>query len=150
MTRLARRYGSEPRARRVDARSSTSLEELATENAVEGCVVETWGALVGSVQSRNAANATLRRHFARIAADETRHAALSWDLARWFDSKLDAPARARVATARQHAAERLLRDARREPDVSLCVELGLPNASAAERLARGLATALWRDEPRVA
>jgi hypothetical protein len=150
MTRLARRYDSEPRARRIDARVGTSLEALALENAMEGCVIETWGALVGSVQSRNAANATLRRHFARIAADETRHAALSWDLARWFDSKLDAPARARVATARQHAAERLLRDARREPDVSLCVELGLPNASAAERLARGLATALWRDEPRVA
>jgi hypothetical protein len=150
MTRLARRYGSEPRARRVDSRSFTSLEELATENAVEGCVVETWGALVGSVQARNAANATLRHHFARIAADETRHAALSWDLARWFDSKLDAPARARVATAQRRAAERLLRDARREPHAALCAELGLPSANAAQRLLRGLTTALWRDEPRFA
>jgi hypothetical protein len=86
----------------------------------------------------------------RIAADETRHAALSWDLARWFDSMLDASARARVAAARRHAVTRLLAGARQEPAAALRAALGLPSASVAERLAHGLAGTLWRDEARPA
>ena len=42
----------------------------------------------------------MRRTFARIAADETRHAALSWAVARWAERRLDAAARARIAAAR--------------------------------------------------
>jgi hypothetical protein len=150
MTRLARRHGAEPRPRRIDAHAGASLEALATENAVEGCVVETWGALVGSVQARQAASASLRAKMRRIAADETRHAALSWDLARWFDSQLDAPARARVATARKHAVAQLLAAAQREPEASLRAELGLPSASTAKRLAQGLAATLWQSQARLA
>jgi hypothetical protein len=145
MTRFARRFGAEPHPRRIDAPAHTSLEALATENAVEGCVVETWGALVGSVQAREAASAAVRATMRRIAADETRHAALSWDLACWFDSKLDPDARARVAAARRRAALRLLAGARVEPARALSDELGVPCARTAERLARGLAATLWQD-----
>jgi hypothetical protein len=99
------------------------------------------------VQARQAADASVRASMRRIAADETRHAALSWDLARWFDSKLDADARARVATARRHAVNRLLEGVRAEPAAELRAELGLPNAASAVELAAGLASALFRDVP---
>jgi hypothetical protein len=55
-----------------------SLEELAVENAVEGCVRETYGALTAIWQARTAKDPSVAAAVRRIARDETRHAALSW------------------------------------------------------------------------
>src|SRR5207244_884717 len=45
---LARRHGSSPVPVVVRSPPSRSLVEIAEENAVEGCVRETWGALVAA------------------------------------------------------------------------------------------------------
>ena len=45
---LAARYGARPAAVEVDPPAARSLEAMAIENAVEGCVRETWGAIVAS------------------------------------------------------------------------------------------------------
>ncbi|MCY1008004.1 hypothetical protein OV079_21085 [Nannocystis pusilla] len=73
-----------------------SLEALARENAVEGCVRETFGALVARYQASVAADEPLRRLFAAIAEDELDHAALAWDVATWLNGQLDEAARARA------------------------------------------------------
>ena len=107
MARQARIHGGvvpSPRLRRTAPRT---LEAIALENAVEGCVNETYGALQMRFQAAHAQDASLRRLFARIAADETRHAALSWMVASWAESRLDAGARRRVAAARSRAARAL-------------------------------------------
>lgn len=100
--RLARRRGA--RVPPVSAgEGSETLFELALENAREGQVRETYGALVALHQSRHAIDPELRAAFASIAGDEIAHAALSWDLARFFESRLSAEQRALVAAERTRA-----------------------------------------------
>lgn len=107
MARRARALGASIPHARVRRPSARALEAMARENAAEGCVRETYGALLMHWQAAHAREPSLRRMFARIAADETRHAALSWEVARWADQRLDARARARVAAARTRALEAL-------------------------------------------
>ena len=103
MARRARAHGAVVPVPRVRRGRPRSLEAIARENAVEGCVHETFGALVLHWQAARARGASARRMFARIAADETRHAALSWAVARWAEGQLDEGGRARVRAARARA-----------------------------------------------
>ena len=50
------------------------LEAIAIENAVEGCVRESFGALLATWQAKTAGDARVRAAMKRIARDETRHA----------------------------------------------------------------------------
>ncbi len=103
MAALARAAGAPVVAPAVRRRGPRSIEAIARENAVEGCVIETFGALTAAWQAAHAPDASLRRTFARIAADETRHAALAWAVARWAEGRLPPAGRARVAAARARA-----------------------------------------------
>jgi hypothetical protein len=138
--RLARRYGAEPGVAHVTNARPRGLEAVARENAVEGCVRETFGAMLATWQAANAKDPAVRRSMARIASDETRHAALAWAVARWADARLDARARGRVRLARRAAARALERELAREPPEVLVREAGVPRARVARLLARGLAT----------
>lgn len=82
-----------------------SLMAIALENAVEGCVRETFGALVGWHQARYAEAATTRQVFARIAADETAHGALAWAIHRWALPHLTVEERTEVQAAMAIAAQ---------------------------------------------
>ena len=85
---------------------------FAEHNAREGCVYETFAALLAHVRARHAPDPRLRRVFARVAADEVHHAQLSWDLDAWFRTQLDANATACVETARGEALASLATRAR--------------------------------------
>ncbi len=122
-----------------------SLEEMAVENVVEGCVRETFGAALALFQAKCAKDAEIRRTFGRIARDESRHAQLSWAAARWLSPKLDAEARYRVREAREQAIATLMRDAAHEPDASLTERLGVPSASQARAVLADLNANLWSD-----
>jgi hypothetical protein len=113
------------RTRRIPRRSASAV---AAENASEGCVRETYGALVARWQSVHAGDAELRSAFARIAADEARHAALSWAVARWIEPRLDAAGLKRVARARRRALREIRKGAQTEPSSSLVREAGVPRA----------------------
>jgi hypothetical protein len=137
----ALRRGSEPARHDFAPESARSLAELALENAREGCVLETWAALLAHVQARSAPTARARRQFRRIAEDETRHAELAWDLHRHLSDALDERGRAELEAS-------LLRflDAFAGETVDSCLhstsEIGLP-APELERALRGrLASAL--------
>lgn len=115
-----------------------SLEELAVENAVEGCVRETFGALVAGYQAEVAADGPVRRLFATVAEDETRHAELAWDVAAWLESRLDASARERVRGARLRALDELVAQiAVTVPGEELVRRCGAPSVEVSNVLVEG-------------
>jgi len=142
MARQARRRGATVATPRVRRQRARSLESFARENAIEGCVRETYGALLMCWQAEHAADAELRALFARIAADETRHAALSWEVAQWAEPRLDARARGRVGAARRRALRSLARTVRARAPGAFDAVVGQPGHAAASALLAGLATSL--------
>jgi hypothetical protein len=146
--RLARRFGGCPSAVRAKAApASNSLEGMALENAIEGCVRETYGALIATFQARHAQDKRVATAMRRIAADETRHAALAWAIAHWAAPRLAPSARRRVADARCSAARELERVAA-EPADELVRLAGLPSHQQQIRLMRGLRQTIWSPNAR--
>jgi hypothetical protein len=142
MTELARGRGVEAAKVRAKRRGVRSLERIAVENAVEGCVRETFGAALAMMQARTARDAGVRAAMARIARDEAQHAVLAWDIARWLDTQLTPEAQARVRRARSRAADAMV-EASSGADEDAMRDLGLPEAEHAQALARRLRTSLW-------
>ncbi|MBX7194837.1 MAG: hypothetical protein K1X94_22475 [Sandaracinaceae bacterium] len=119
---LARRHGGAPRRPTVHAEPRTLLA-MAIENAREGCARETIGAMVGHHQAEHASTPELRRFYAKIARDETRHAALSWRMHAWFLAQLTREDRRLVEEVLDGSLTSLTIGA---PE-SLRVTLGLPS-----------------------
>ena len=145
MTALALRFGDSPQPRRIRVEPVRSLEAMARENLREGCVTETWGALVGRHQAGSARLLAVRRAFAGIARDELRHAAFSWDLQSWFDARLSQAERRGIrddARARLTALRASL-DAAEHAEVQS--ELGLPAPPVARSLFGILEQRLWSE-----
>lgn len=142
-TKLARSWGRDPvRPTVTRAPRLRSLEEVALENAVEGCVRETYGAVLGVHQGATAAKASVRTVMARVAEDELRHADVSWRLAEWLDAQLDEDARARVREARDEAIVALRRQL--QQDVVFGANVGLPDAETALGIHARLTREVWR------
>lgn len=139
MGSIAKRFGTRPRNPRVKRRGVDSIEAIATLNAVEGCVGETFGALVATFQAQHAADADIRRAMAVIADDETRHADLAREIAAWADGLLDAAARERIALARRRALAALRDEIAIGVHDDLVAVAGMPNARQARMLFDGLA-----------
>jgi hypothetical protein len=135
MARRARGEGARVPAPRVRPGPVRAIEAIARENAVEGCVGETFGAFLLAWQAAHAGDASLRRTFARIAADEARHAAISWAVARWAEGRLDGAARDRIGRARTRAIRALRRRAVPAP---FDAAAGLPGPAVRRRLLDGL------------
>jgi hypothetical protein len=140
---LTRRFGGTPRRPAIAEAAARSLEAIAIENAVEGCVRETFGALLATRQATLASDPSIRAAMMRIARDETQHAALSWRVARFLDTKLGAEARRNVQNAKQGAARELLASLETEPVPSFAARAGLPSAAETSRLASELKQSLW-------
>lgn len=105
---LARRFGAQegawaepPEVKRSNQRS---LEAIALENAVEGCVNEAYAALLATWQGEHARDPSVRAAMSKIAEDERRHAELAYSVAEWVDTKLDEDTRRRVDDAIDRAA----------------------------------------------
>jgi hypothetical protein len=143
MARIARRHGGVVEAPRVVRGPVRSLVEIAIENAVEGCVRETYGALEGMWQAHAAADPAIRAAMKAIALDETRHGAFSWTLAEWLDTRLTSAERRRVRAARTKEVEAITQRLGRGPDAELVRVAGVPNAAQASALAAHLRETLW-------
>jgi hypothetical protein len=129
---LAARGGAHSRGAftRADEQART-LEPVAVENAVEGCVREAYGALLATYQAARATSPELREAFASIAEDERRHAALAADVDAWALDRLDGAARDRVEAARAGALAEL---AATLDGYVAWPALGLPSAAEARKL----------------
>ena len=145
--RHARRVGREAERRAVAVPlavvapvGARSLERLAMDNAEEGCVRETFGAALVAVQAERATDPRVRALMRGIAADELRHAALSWRIARWLEMRLDAAGCARVALARLTALAALDDELTRV--LPSDDALGLPDRDGQRRLLAALRAAL--------
>ncbi|NVB37274.1 ferritin-like domain-containing protein [Pseudenhygromyxa sp. WMMC2535] len=121
-------------------RAQPTLVEVATHNAVEGCVHESFSALLTASFARQAQHRALRRVFARLAADELRHGQLAWDLHEWLREQLDEDERAHVDAAQRDAIAKL----RERGSALACVPepLGPPAPSIAETMTQVFADAL--------
>ncbi|MEY4575979.1 MAG: hypothetical protein RL701_682 [Pseudomonadota bacterium] len=138
-TRLARRFGAEPEPVCITPPPTRKLFEIALENAVEGCVRETYGALVAQHQAACAMDVGVRKAFQGIAADETRHAELSWDVARYLEPLLDVRQRAQLSAARRSALRQLEDAVRRQVlPPSAAEDVGHPTPATSRRMLAGL------------
>ena len=134
MRRLVARYGTVPALREVTSVPFGELFDLALSNAVEGCVRETFAALLAWEQAEHAQDPVVAAVLSSIADDETAHAALSWDLAAWLETKLTTAQRAHLTVARADCFARL-RDEWATPRPPLLRQLaGLPTPARAHRL----------------
>lgn len=141
MARFAKGHGATIAPVVVVPHARRSLEEMALENAREGCVRELYGALEASWQAASVSDPELARTMKTIADDETRHAELSLDVAAWLSTKLDAAANARIAAVRIDAFRELAVEVARGRSIDL-ERVGLPNAVEATFLVEHLESAL--------
>ncbi len=143
MKALAEKYGVTPAAPKVaPPKRNRSLFEIALENAREGCVRETYGALVAHLQAAQAEDADVRKTMSVIADEETEHAALSWDIAAWMETQLGEGERAALGEERRNAIAALARDLESEGDPKALAASGMPNAALALRMLDALAPEL--------
>jgi hypothetical protein len=131
MGALARAYGAQPVEPTLNDPGELTLEALALDNAVEGCVRETYAALRAMWQAEHASDPRIRAALAVIAREESRHAELSWALDAWLHERLDATARARVADARRRALCELREELHGTPHHEVVRVAGMPTARVA-------------------
>lgn len=140
---LAGKFGARIEPPRVGSLRIRTLEEIARENAVEGCVRETFGALTATYQAKAARDPEVARAFARIAEDETRHAALAWRIARWAESRLCAEALAEVQSARRRAVAELRVEVSSIAPEALRSIAGVPDSTTSLAWIAALERTLW-------
>lgn len=144
VSRLARRYGSQPARPTVDTMPIRNLVDVATDNAREGCVRETFGAAVASYQARRSIDPVVRRTLATIAVDEARHASLSWAIDTWALSRLPQAQRDQVLEARKRAATQLESELSRDVPESVKSLAGMPSPRANQVMFHKLDRSLFR------
>ncbi len=120
---------------------SARVLALALENAVEGCVRETFGAFVAMKQSAEAKDERVRRAMRGIAEDETRHAALAWGIAAWVEGELEESGRADVGEAMRGAIGVLGCEVR-GTGLGVAAAIGLPTGADGAAMVKAFAATL--------
>jgi hypothetical protein len=139
---LARREGATLAEEPVVQRPTRDLLAVALENAVEGCVRETFGAIVAGWQAKHAHRLDIRRAMARIYVDETAHAELAWNVHASIMTKLSGAERIEIDAAMGRAFAELTRSAGTPLPDPWIGDLGLPRPAQARRLVRDLVASL--------
>lgn len=146
MSKLARQFGASPPVVQELSFAPRDLLAMAIENAVEGCVRETFGGLLATYQSQHAEDERVARVFRAIAEDETGHGALAWAVDAWLQTVLSDEDKRVVSEARQHAMVALLDELRSEPNPEVAKAAGLPSAEVATALCQALGQGLFSHE----
>jgi hypothetical protein len=143
MTALARRLGAQvPDSPPFKIQQVRTLEEIAVENAVEGCVRETLGAVVARHQATWAADPHIRAAMRMIARDEARHADLAWDVDAWISGQSPASV-AGVRRARAQMAAQILHEIDAPLPQALIRAAGFPAPPVARQIAETMTRELW-------
>lgn len=141
--RIARRHGGRLRRVARSPRNLRALADVARENMVEGCVRETFGALIAAWQATHTSDPTIADALAIVAEDELRHAALSWAVARWSDPLLTDGQRREIARARDEAVAQLFEESDQTLHTELIEVAGLPGSEEQRRMLKSLTESLW-------
>lgn len=123
--------GCEPEVE-LAATATRDAFAFALDNAVEGCVHESFAAIVCAYQAIAAEDPAVAAVMSEIAGDEARHGELAWDIARWLEPRLPAAQQHAIAEARRTALTSL--DAIPTPSSA---RLGLPDHATRRFLATG-------------
>jgi hypothetical protein len=143
MRTFAAQHGSTPAPVRVRRFRVRSVEAMARENAREGCVRETFGALVASWQARAAHDRAFATAMTQVALDETRHAELSWEVDAFLRTQLSPAANKRVQRAQKDVVEELAAELEQAPPAQLVEQLGFPDRDRALAFFAATQRALW-------
>lgn len=108
--RVALRLGHCPAARPVVRTDVRSLDEIAIDNAGEGCGRELLGAMVNRHQATHALDSNVRTTMAGIAIDEEAHGQFSMALADLLMPRLTIAQRRRVREAQEQTVTSMLRE----------------------------------------
>ena len=119
------------------------MYEIALENAVEGCVNETFAAACGLWQSEYAQLDVFRQVIGHITEEEMGHAALSWDIHQWIMPQLSEVEQEQIRAAQAEAVESLVEDFKQESNPVLQQAFGLPTKDDAARLFAQLKRSVW-------
>jgi hypothetical protein len=141
--KIAEKWGAHMPEVHVEDREVRDLFSIAIENAIEGQVRETFGALVATYQASRAADRPIARAMKQISEDETRHASLAWRVAEWIEARLTEHERAEIARARENAARELRRDLEISEDADVIRYAGMPSVRDALALFDAASPALW-------
>lgn len=106
--RLARRFGRQPEIPIPVSPEVRGLFAIALENAVEGCVRETYGAAVACFRAMRAEDASVRAAMESIARDECEHADLAHRITAWALPRLSRDERDTIHMAMRAAMNELL------------------------------------------
>ncbi len=136
--RLARRFRAPVPRVRVERARPRALLDIAVENAVEGCVRETFGAAVALFRAGRTTDDSIAATMREIAEDECEHATLSWDIAAWLSSRLSEEEQAVVAGAFGQAVRELEAGVDGEPSPEVRRIAGAPTTAEEQLLLRGL------------
>ncbi len=143
MTDLARERGAVVPRVRAARRRARSLFDVALENATEGCVRESYGALFAVWQAEHAFDPRVRVEMQNIARDEAEHAELASDVHEWARKRLAPHERASLDRAMDDAWLDLEREVElSRPSAPLTRELGVPPTNVAVVLVKNLRAAL--------
>ena len=126
---LAHRLAAPVAAVRRTETAPRRPEEVALDNAAEGCAREAYGALAAAFQAEHAASRSVRVTYRRIAADEARHALLSFAANEWLAPRLSRAARRRAEEERRRALADLAAALSDEPESTVRRVVGLPDAT---------------------
>lgn len=140
---LAANHGGRPAPIALGPVPDRDLLSFAIENAIEGCVRETWAALVAHWQAVHAEDGAVRAAYARIARDEARHADLAWEIDAWLQTRLTEVQYREVCAARTETIAALRRELS-DPSEMLQRCAGLPSVQQAFTLLDKLDGALWQ------
>lgn len=128
---LAQRHGYAWEPPAPVEHSVRSLEEIAQDSVIEGCVRETLGALLTRHQADTATEPRVARAMAALAEDELEHAALGRALAAWSIERLGPKARPALDTLAREAIARFREaPAGAELSADARAKLGLPSGEA--------------------
>jgi hypothetical protein len=137
--RLARTRGAQITRELIAPAARRRLRDLAIDNAIEGCVRETFAAMVAAYQARTASDGDIRAAMEAIAPDEMRHAELAWEIHVWIIEALTPQERAEVSAAMAAAQSSLLAAAESTLTADERAALGLPDGPAARFMLAALA-----------
>ena len=112
MAKLARDEGCDLPFLDFGEQSQRSLFDLTLDNAVEGCIYETFSALKAQYQARHARDTRVRMAMRVIARDETEHSQLAWDIHHHLMSRLTDSERIQIRSAQRDALQKVLQQAK--------------------------------------
>ena len=140
---LARMFGAAAISPVVRPQHIRPLLAVALDNATEGCVRETFGAVTAHVQAACARRRTVRAAMRTIARDESRHAQLSWAINSWARTRLSPVQRRALDDAQAQSVAALREEAAKEETRAIQRAAGMPTAEAKQRLLRPMERALF-------